>query len=61
MAKIDKLTRLAKEHLDTGEEIIAVVQGTFQAEMFGQETLRTGIRITTDRRVVLYCKKVSGY
>ena len=61
MAKIDKLTRLAKEHLDTEEEIIAVVQGTFQAEMFGQETLRTGILVTTDRRVVLYCKKVSGY
>ena len=61
MAKIDKLTRLAKEHLDTGEEIIAVVQGQFQAEMFGRETLRTGILITTDRRVVLYCKKVSGY
>ena len=61
MAKIDKLTLLAKEHLNTGEEIIAVVQGTFQSEMFGQETLRTGILIATDQRIVLYCKKISGY
>lgn len=61
MAKIDRLTKQAKEHLETDESIIAVVLGQYEGEMFGQDTLRTGIFIATVEKIVLYCKTLFGY
>ena len=61
MAKIDKLTKRAKEHLDTSEEIVATVQGSYEGERAGMDALRTGIFIATDKRVILYSKKMFGY
>lgn len=61
MAKIDKLTQEAKGHLEPGEEIVAVVLGTYEAKLMGNNTLRTGIFIATNKRVVFYAKRMFGY
>ena len=53
IARIDRLTELAKEHLDTSEEIVAVIFGWL-------ENLREGILIATDKRVVSYYKRILG-
>ena len=63
MGKIDKLTELAKVHLDTDEEIVAVVQGKYYGEWFGKARtmLRNGLFLATDKRVVLYGTRMSGF
>lgn len=63
MASIEKLTQLAKQHLEPEEKVLSVVKGTYDAAMFGERrnTLRRGILIATEEKVVLYCKKFTGY
>jgi hypothetical protein len=61
MAKLDKLVDLAKEHLEPGEAIKAAVAGTYETKIMGSDTVRSGILIATDRRVVFYAKKFTGY
>ena len=61
MAKLDKLVELAKEHLEPDELIRGAIQGTYETKILGTETVRGGILIGTDRRVVFYAKKLTGY
>ncbi|MGY1632234.1 PH domain-containing protein [Geodermatophilus sp. SYSU D01186] len=61
MAKLDKLIEQAREHLEPGEVIKGAVQGTYETKIMGSETVRTGILVATDRRVVFYAKKFTGY
>lgn len=61
MAKIDKLQQLAVEHLDSNESALAVVLGTYEARLLGNDTLRSGILIATEKRLVFYAKKLGGY
>lgn len=61
MAKIDKLLKQAKPHLEPNEEVLAAVQGGYEASMLGSETVRTGVLIATQNRVVFYAKKLGGY
>jgi hypothetical protein len=60
MAKKDKLTKLAQEHLD-GETAQHVIMGAYETEMLGQDTARNGIFIATDTRIVFYGKRTLGY
>lgn len=61
MAKLDKLTELAREHLEPGELVKGAVLGTYETKIMGSETVRAGILLATDRRVVFYAKKLTGY
>jgi hypothetical protein len=62
MAKLEKLTEQAKEHLEPGEETLEIVMGTYEAKMLGRDDIaRSGIFVATDRRLVFYAKKMTGY
>lgn len=61
MAKIDKLISLATEHLQQGEVIIATVMGTYETKSLGSDTIRTGIFIATDSRLLFYGKRTFGF
>lgn len=61
MAKLDRLVEHAKAHLEAGEIIKGAVQGTYETKIMGSDTVRAGILIATDRRVVFYAKKLTGY
>lgn len=61
MAKIDKLLSAAKEHLEPTEQVLAVILGAYETKMMKSETVRNGIFIATEKRVVFYAKKMFGY
>lgn len=61
MAKIDKLLEQAKAHLNPGEQVAAAVQGTYEVRILGPDSVRTGVLIATDSRIVFYAKRLGGY
>ena len=61
VAKLDKLLTQAREHLDEGEDVVSAVQGTYETKIAGNDTVRKGAFIATDRRLVFYAKKLTGY
>lgn len=61
MSKLDKLVTQAQEHLDDGEQIMSAVQGTYETKLGKNDTVRSGSFIATDRRLVFYAKKLTGY
>jgi hypothetical protein len=61
MAKIDKLIGQAQQHLEPGERIDAAVQGAYETKRMGQDTVRTGAFLATDRRIVFYAKRLGGH
>ncbi|SMO94511.1 PH domain-containing protein [Melghirimyces algeriensis] len=61
MAKIDKLLKKAREHLEPSEEMLSSVMGAYETKSLGQKTVRNGVFIATNHRVVFYGKRLSGY
>lgn len=61
MAKIDKLLEQAQPHLYPGERVLAVIQGTYETKILGSDSVRNGILISSERRIVFYAKKLGGY
>jgi hypothetical protein len=61
MAKLDKLLEQAKGHLDPGEQVLAAVQGTYETKIMGSDSVRSGILMATQGRIVFYAKKLGGY
>ena len=61
MAKIDKLLKQAKEHLDEGEQPLQTVLGAYETKIMGGDSVRNGIFIATDQRLLFYAKKLTGY
>jgi hypothetical protein len=61
VAKLDKLVEQAKAHLEPTEQIRGAVQGSYETKLMGNDTVRAGSLIATDRRVVFYAKKLGGY
>lgn len=61
MAKIDKLQELATAHLEPGESTLAVVLGAYETKILGSDTVRNGILVATEARLVFYAKKFGGY
>ncbi|MNL11767.1 hypothetical protein D3C87_1326140 [compost metagenome] len=61
MAKIDKLTTQASEHLQQGEQIIVTVMGAYETKSMGQDTLRTGVFLATTSRLFFYGKRTFGF
>ena len=61
MAKIDKLLTRAKEHLDQGEQPLETVFGAYETKIMGGDSVRNGIFIATNQRLLFYAKKLTGY
>ena len=61
MANYKKNLRLVKEHLQEDEEIKSTIFGVYETELMGGDTVRNGIFVATDRRIVFFAKKMMGY
>ena len=54
MAKIDKLLKQAEEHFDDGECALQTVFGAYATKIMGGDSLRNGIFIATDQRLLFF-------
>lgn len=61
MSKLEKLAEQAKPHLRDGEKIHVSVLGTYETKIMGSDSVRSGILMATDERVVFFAKKLTGY
>ena len=61
MAKLDKLVQKAQEHLEGQETVLSSILGQYETNLAGNDTVRSGVLIATDRRLVFYAKKLTGY
>lgn len=59
--KIDKLLTRATEHLDEGEQPQQTVFGAYETKIMGGDSVRNGIFIATNQRLLFYAKKLTGY
>jgi|TARA_B110000967_G_C18691318_1_gene463155 hypothetical protein len=61
MANYKKSLIFVKEYLDQNENIHASVYGAYETKMLGADTVRNGIFIATENRLVFFSKKLFGY
>jgi hypothetical protein len=61
MANYKKSLVLIQEHLDEQESIQASVFGAYEVKIMGSDSVRTGIFVATESRLVFYAKKLFGY
>ena len=61
MAKVEKLLEQARAHLEADEEVLFSILGAYEAKVLGSDSVRNGVLIATDRRLVFYAKKLGGY
>jgi hypothetical protein len=61
MANYKNSLILVKEYLDNGETIHYSVYGTYETKLRGGDTIRKGIFIATEKRIVFFAKKLFGY
>jgi len=61
MAKASKNLQHLEAHLEAGEEVQAHVEGLYETKIMGSESVRKGILVATDRRMLFFAKKVGGY
>lgn len=59
--KMKKLIEHSKAHLDPDEEILHSVLGAYETEILGNDTVRNGVFLATNKRLVFYAKKLTGY
>ncbi|MGI8806558.1 MAG: PH domain-containing protein [Acidimicrobiales bacterium] len=59
--KKEQLLRDAAPALSEGEEVIDFTTGSIEVRRMGNSTKRQGTVIVTDRRVILFSKKLGGY
>lgn len=59
--KLEKLKANVSEKLEQDEEIIASVLGAYKSTTMGKDTLRNGIFVATQKRLVFYGKRTFGY
>src|SRR5690625_4415112 len=59
--KLKKLMQQSKEHLDPDEEILHSVLGVYETKILGSESVRSGAFLATNKRLVFYAKKLTGY
>lgn len=50
-----------KSHLEPGEIVNGAVFGIYETEILGSDTVRNGVLAATDRRLIFYAKKMTGY
>jgi len=61
MAKLDKLAEQAKPHMRAGEQIEASLMGAYEVKIMGGDSVRNGVLLATNERVVFFAKKLTGF
>jgi hypothetical protein len=67
VANQSKIITLVSEYLQNGEEILQkdnnpiIIDGQYEIQIMGNDSIRTGYLIATNQRVVFYAKKLGGY
>ena len=61
MAKADKLLEQAKDHFSAGESVLAFVSGAYETKVGKHDTLRNGVLIATNQRILFYAKRLTGF
>ncbi len=61
MANIKKLIELAREHLEINEEVKCVIFGTYETKILGNESVRAGVFLATNKRLIFFAKKMFGF
>jgi hypothetical protein len=61
MANARTLMEQAKAHLLAGEQVLAFVQGVYEARFGGNKTVRNGVMIATTHRLVMFGKRLGGF
>jgi hypothetical protein len=61
MAKIDKLVEEGKKHLEPGEDVKFSVMGAYESKIMGKDTVRNGVFLATNNRIVFFGKRTFGY
>lgn len=59
--KISKQLKFAQEHLEPGEKVIEGVFGVYETKSLGNDTVKNGIFLATDRRLFFYGKRTFGF
>jgi hypothetical protein len=59
--RVSKLVADARQALTSDEEVLDATSGMIHVRRMGNNTERTGAVIVTNRRVVLFTKKLGGY
>lgn len=60
-AKTERLLRQARDHFEEGESSLHTVLGAYETEFMGKDTVRTGIFVATDHRLVFFAKRMTGF
>jgi len=55
------ITFFKLKHLDADEEILASVMGAYETEIMGNDSVRNGVFLATNRRLVFFAKKLTGF
>ncbi|WP_246578324.1 PH domain-containing protein [Clostridium frigoris] len=50
-----------KSHLENGEEIESHIFGAYQAKIMNNDSVRNGVLVATETRIIFYAKKMFGY
>lgn len=61
MAKCKKNLKLVEEHLQDGENVEYSIFGTYECKIMGEDSVRSGIFVATENRIVFFAKKIIGY
>jgi hypothetical protein len=58
---VSGLLKRASAHLASDEEVLVSVPGVYESEVLGQDFPRNGLLIATDRRLLFYGQRFTGY
>lgn len=61
MAGYSSNLNAVQSHLDEGESIIASCFGAYETKVLGSDSVRNGVFLVTQKRVVFFAKKMFGY
>jgi hypothetical protein len=61
MAGYDSNLKAVGAHLDQGEQVFASCFGAYETKVLGQDSVRTGVFLATEKRVLFFAKKLFGY
>jgi hypothetical protein len=61
MANYKKSLVLVQEHLDEGESVHVSVFGAYETKLMGNDTVRNGIFVATEKRLIFFAKKFFGF
>jgi hypothetical protein len=61
MANYKKSLILVKEHLEKDETILFSVYGAYEIKLMGGDSVKNGVFVATEKRVIFYAKKLFGY